>query len=73
MPRDHVEDSYSTYVAEYSNKMEKEATEHIESELARDCQSLHAQPGIREHYRRFIIIKGSRDSPRKPYDDAVSS
>ena len=44
----------------------------IEKEIARDMIKWHVQPGIMEHYRRFIVVKSPRDSQKRTYEDGVS-
>ena len=69
---DHIEYLYDIYISTYSNKRDKEATEAIQQELARDMILLNTQPGIREQYRRFVIIRSQQETQRKIYEDGVS-
>lgn len=71
-PEDYVESGYATYVERYANKMQKEATETVEKEIARDMIKWHVQPSIMEHYRRFVVVKSPRDSQKRTYEDGVS-
>lgn len=68
---DHIEHLYDIYISTYSNKRDKETMEAIQQELAQDMISLHAQPGIREQYRRFVVIKSQEETQRREYEDGV--
>ncbi|KAL5518634.1 hypothetical protein ACEPAH_317 [Sanghuangporus vaninii] len=56
-----LEDCWSAFVAEYSNKSETELRSAIESEIVRDLQHLQTQQTIRESHRRFVVIKAMQE------------
>ena len=56
-----LEDCWSTFVAEYSNKTETELRSTIEREIVKDLTNLQTQQIIRENYRRFVVIKAMQD------------
>lgn len=60
-PSQHIEDSWGTFVSEYSNKDEKEIRASIEAEIVKDLAQLQMQPSIRENYRRFVVIKALQE------------
>ncbi|THH11778.1 hypothetical protein EW145_g413 [Phellinidium pouzarii] len=59
---DHLEDCWSTFIAEYSNRTEKEISGLLESEITKDLSLLQSQPAIRSNYRRFVVIKAMQDT-----------
>lgn len=71
-PLQHLEDCWSTFVAEYSNKTDKELEEAIKAEIVQDLAWLQTQQSIRENYRRFVVIKAMREDHIKLSEDGVS-
>jgi hypothetical protein len=44
----------------------------IESEISKDLSSMQMQPAIMENYRRFVIVKATRDDHLAWNKDGVS-
>lgn len=71
-PVQTVEESWTTFVADYSNKSESELRSTIESEIVKDLTHLEVQPAIRESYRRFVVIKATQDEHINMSKEGVS-
>ncbi|KAL5534576.1 hypothetical protein ACEPAG_1039 [Sanghuangporus baumii] len=56
-----LEDCWTAFVAECSNKSETELRSTIELEIVRDLSRLQTQQTIRESHRRFVVIKAMQD------------
>ena len=71
-PLEHLEDCWSMFVSEYSNKTDKELAQTIEAEIVHDLTCLQTQQFIRERYRRFVAIKAMEDEHIKFSEHGVS-
>ncbi|EJD04314.1 uncharacterized protein FOMMEDRAFT_167526 [Fomitiporia mediterranea MF3/22] len=57
-----LEECYTTFVSDYSNKADTELGPTIEAEIVEDLAQLQTQQIVRERYRRFVVIKSSQDT-----------
>ena len=71
-PIDHVEDGYNLYVRMFSDKSEIEIRDLVQSIISSDLAKMQAQQAICENYRRFVVIKGTKEADIPWNKDNVS-
>lgn len=59
---DLVEDSWTTFIGQFSNMTDSEINDAIESEIVSDLVLLQMQSAIHSTYRRFVVIKSEQDN-----------
>ena len=71
-PLDFVREGYTTFIQLFSDKNELEIRRSVERIISSDLAKMQSEQAICENYRRFVVIKGTKETDIAWNKDNVS-